>query len=347
MLISSFKYASVSSKTRSLHGKLLSANDYDVIIGKKTVHDVAAYLKNNTGYRTLLSDINENIVHRGELENLLKTSLQNDYAKLLKFLGGKTKVFLETSFLRYEIEDLKIILRVLSTDQSKNLLAESLVFLKKYSDLDADKLMLSQSVTEFIENLKGTEYYNVLAPFAYKKDRQRLFDMEMDLDLYFFKMILDAKDKYLSGKDKKNIADYFGVEIDILNIFWIYRCKKFFNLPKEVILNHVIPQWHNLSKRQLIDLASSRNIEEFKELASKTKYKKILIPDEEQMWETNYMFYVYKIYKRHLLSGNYSFRTVMAYLHLKELDIKNIITVIEGIRYSLPKDEIKTFVIGH
>ncbi|MDQ2087258.1 V-type ATPase subunit [Herbivorax sp. ANBcel31] len=347
MVSSYLKYASTITKTRSLYGKLLSKDDYNEIIEKKDVHDVAAYLKNNTYYGNILVDVNENIVHRGELEKILKTSVQNDYAKLLKFLRGKAKKFLETIFLRYEIEDLKIILRILSTDQPNELEFESLVFLTRYSELDRDKLVLSESVTEFIENLKGTEYYNVLAPFATIKERQKLFDIEMALDIHFFKMVLDAKDRLLSGSDRKIVNDIYGIEIDILNIFWIYRCIKFFDMPKEVILNHVIPHWHNLNRRQLIDLSSCKNMEEFKGIISNTKYRKILKSEEEPMWEKNYMFFLYKLYKKQLYNGDNNFGTVMAYLRLKEMDIKNIITIIEGIRYSLPKEEVKKFVVVH
>lgn len=342
-----FKYASAVSKTRFLHGKLLSKNHYNEIVEKKSVHDVASYLKNNTGYGDVLANVNENIIRRGELEKLLKASVQNDYEKLLRFLRGKAKKFLETLFLRYEIEDLKIILRILSTDQSNQLEFEYLVFLTKYSELDRDKLLLSKNITEFIENLRDTDYYHVLAPFITSEERQNLFNIEVSLDIHFFKMVTNAKDKFLSGKDKKIVSDMSGLEIDVLNIFWIYRCIKFFNMPREVILNHVIPHWHHLSRKQLIDLASSKNINEFKDIVSKTRYIRILKSIDGPTWEINYMRFLDKSYRKHLYSGNYSFGTFIAYLRLKEMDIKNIVTIIEGIKYGLPKEEIKKLVVVH
>lgn len=347
MIASYFKYASTDSKARFLYGRLLSKNHYNEIVEKRNVRDVASYLKNNTEYGSVLASINENIVGRGELEKLLKSSVENDYVKLGKFLRGTSKKFLEVLFFRYEIEDLKIILRILSTDQPNELEFESLVFLTKYSKLDRDKLLLSKNTTEFIENLKGTEYYPVLAPFAVSEERQRLFDIEVSLDLYFYKKLTDAKDKLLSGKDKKVVSEMYGTEIDILNIFWIYRCIKFFDMPKEVILNNVIPHWYNLNRKLLIDLASSKNIEEFKEIISKTRYVKIFKPEEESMWEVNYMYFLYRLYKKQLYNGNYNFGTFIGYLRLKEMDIKNIITIIEGIKYNLPKEEIKKFVVAH
>lgn len=347
MVLSIFTYSAVNTKIRSMYGKLLSKADYEEMTSKKTVKDVAAYLKSHTGYGNLLASIDENMVHRGELEKLLNTSLQEDFYRLIRFVRGSSRAFLEAFFLRYEVENLKMILRILNTGHSEGLLEDSLVFLRKYSDIDAEKLVRSRDVAEFVENLKGSDYYKVLAPLIVHQHNQTLFDMEMALDLHFFSSTLKVKDKLLTGKDRDSISESFGIEIDILNIMWIYRCKKLFNLPKETILSKVIPHWYNLSRKQLLTLAGSSTVEEFKVYISCTKYRDIFKSDDEHMWEANYMNFVYKLHKNHLLRGNFNFGQVVAYLHLKEIDIRNIITVIEGIRYSLTKEEIRSYITGY
>jgi V/A-type H+-transporting ATPase subunit C len=35
---------------------------------------------------------------------------------------------------------------------------------------------------------------------------------------------------------------------------------------------------------------------------------------------------------------------VLAYLHLKEMDINNIITVVEGVRYGVGEDKIRKYI---
>src|SRR5688572_20107039 len=99
MAVSICRYSSIHTKTRALFGKLLTKHDYDELLEKRTVHGVAEYLKKNTGYGRLLSSINENQVHRGELEKLFRASLYGDFIKLLRFLSGKPKEFLKASFL--------------------------------------------------------------------------------------------------------------------------------------------------------------------------------------------------------------------------------------------------------
>ena len=59
MLLSSIKYGAVSGKTRAMAGRLLKPYDYEEIMQKGSVSEVAAYLKYNTHYSSVLEDINE------------------------------------------------------------------------------------------------------------------------------------------------------------------------------------------------------------------------------------------------------------------------------------------------
>jgi len=346
MPFSVLSYTAANTKARALFGKLLTSDDYKKLLDKKNVPDIASYLKKYTSYSSILSEINENDVHRGELEALFKASLYNDFIKILHFLGGNAAKFIEAAFLRHEIEDLKMLISIIYTRRESELMKDSLVLLKKYSTLDYNKLIRSRSVEELISNLKGTEYYKVLAYFTGNLKQNSLFDIEMALDNHFFLSVIKLKDKLLSGSDRKIVTRSFGLEIDILNIMLIYRCKKLFYLPKEITLNYVIPYWYRLKKSQLVRLAESHDISEFKDLVSQTPYAKIFKANEEHMWETNSMTFMYRFYKSILREKQPSLGVAIAYLHLKDIDIRNIITVIEGVRYSLPTEEIEKYLIG-
>jgi len=340
-------YISAGTKARALYGKLLTSEDYKSLLERKNVPEVASYLKKNTVYSELLSEINENDVHRGDLEVLFMKSLYDDFVKILYFIRGNAAEFIKVAFfMRREIEDLSMLLSLIYTGRKTQLREGTMTFLERYSTLDYNKLISSKSIDELIHNLKGSKYYKALSFFADNKYQGNIFDMEMALDYYFFTSVIRLKDKLLSGKDRKIADKVFGIEIDLLNIMLIYRCKKLFNLPKELTLNYVIPYWCYLRKPELVRLAESYDVSEFKELVSKTYYGKIFKPDEENMWETNTMNFMYEFYKKLLKGSQMNIGASIAYIHLKEIDIKNIITVIEGIRYSLPKDEIKRYLIG-
>jgi V/A-type H+-transporting ATPase subunit C len=341
-----FKYNSSNIKARALFGKLLDSHDYYELLEKRTVQDVAGYLKKNTSYDHLLSDVNEAMVHRGDLEKLFKTSLYEDYIKLFRFLSGKAEEFLKAIFLRYETEDLKMLFRIVYNGEAGEPAKKYLFFLSSFSSLDFKKLTASKSIRDVIDNLKGSEYFKVLSPFWNVDKPISLFDIEMALDLHYFMKISKLKDELLSGADLKSVGDIFGTEVDILNLLMIYRCKKLFHTSRELTFKYVIPYWYHLTREQLVQLSGCRDTDGFKALVEKTKYAGIFDSSEEHLWEVNSMNYLYRIYKRHLRSDVFNIGTTIAYLHLKEIDIRNIITLIEGVRYSLPKDEIRSYLIG-
>jgi len=346
MIATMFMYNSANIKARSLYGKLLSADDYSELLDRRTVGDVAAYLKKNTEYGHLLSDINENMVHRGNLERVLKTSLFEDYFKFFRFLSGSNVEFLKAVSLRHEAEDLKMLLRVIYNGQNAEAFRESLIFLSSYSTLDFKKLASAKNIPGVIDFLKGTEYYKVLLPFKTANKKINLFDIEMALDMHYFIKIGRLMEKLLSGGNFKAVEDMLGVQIDIANLLLIYRCKKLLRLPGELISKYIIPNWYHLTREQLVQISRCRDTEEFRTLVAKTKYKGIFENSSDPDLENNSMNYMYKVFKRHLRKDVFNIGTIIAYLHLKEIDIRNIITLIEGVRYSIPKEEIKSYLIG-
>jgi V/A-type H+-transporting ATPase subunit C len=347
MLLSIYQYSGLTAKVKVMLGRRLTSLDYEELIRKKSVQDVAAYLKFNTYYKVTLDEINENIIHRGQLENVLKKSLINDYAKLFKFIKGNVKEFLRLAFLRYEIEDLKILLRVLNTEHNIQIAQDSIIFLKKYNTIDIEKLAASKNIQQFIQNLKGSVYYDILFPFIVNTQHLNLFSIEMSLDMYFFSHIWKQKDKLLSGQDRKIISHSFGSETDILNILWIYRCKRYFNTPREIIYSYIIPYRYKISKSQLMSMVEANNPEEVIKIIKSTKYAEIFeVSSGDYFYEHNFTYYVYKMHRKFLRHHQFSIASLMAYLHLKEIEIRNIISIIEGIRYQLKPEQVKKYIVG-
>lgn len=68
-------YSGIVTKVRAMQAKLLTDEDFQNIAAFHTVTEVAAYLKEHPGYRNVLADMDENRLHRGEIEKLLVQSL--------------------------------------------------------------------------------------------------------------------------------------------------------------------------------------------------------------------------------------------------------------------------------
>ena len=101
-MLGSYSQNVISAKARSMYGKRLTDKDYTELTRKRSVSEVAGYLKNETAYRTCLASINESLIHRGQLEQILRTELFNRYAKLCRYQTGKTAggVFLHSGVMQ-------------------------------------------------------------------------------------------------------------------------------------------------------------------------------------------------------------------------------------------------------
>lgn len=340
------EYNALAAKARAMYGKLLKKEDYNELMRQKSVGDVVSYLKNNTYYHELLSDVNESDVHRAQLERILKRSLMNDYRKLFCFTNGNVKDFLKVIYLKHETESLKRLLRALETKGTTTVAEDSLCFLKNYDPLNIARLSTAQNIKELISELNGTAYYDVLRPFLNEKDGHNLFRIEMSLDMYYINMVFSKKKKLLSGLDAEVVARSFGSEIDAINLLWIYRGKLIYDIDRNIILSYLIPHRYKISKDLIYELVDVKDKNEFLQIVTQTKYSGLFMSDDSRFYDLKFSEYMYKLHLRMLRKYGFSISSAISYLYLKEIEISNIVSIIEGIKYGLPVETVRTFVIG-
>lgn len=340
------RFAAANTKVRALEGKFLGNEDYINLLSQKSVAGVTSYLKNNTSYSDSLRDIDENEIHRVELENILKSTLISNLEKITFFLHDNYLKFYRVLFARYEIEDLKAILRAIKAQEDNKALRNSYVFLGKYSKLNVDALLSSSDFIEFIENLKGTVYYDYLRPLIDMAGDISLFNIIMVLDLAFFDLFyksLSSIDKY----DRTIIEDIQGTNVDLLNLQWIYRGLKFYDLSAEELFNYTIAYGKEFSRKDIKDLCYSKNLDEFQNKILNTKYSFLFDQEntKDVFMERRIMRYQYFNLKRIKIRGNVDLSQPIVYSLLREYEIRDIISIIESIRYKMPVEEIKKFMI--
>jgi V/A-type H+-transporting ATPase subunit C len=346
MVLSVIKYGALSGKTRAMFGRLLKSKDYHEMVQKRSVSDIASYLKYNTHYNGVLENEEESRIHRGHLENTLKHAYITDFSKLMKFSFGDIRDFIGLVYKKLEIESLKLLFRVFEAghfDQEK--LDESLLFLTRKTELNIPKLALSRNLEELIAGLKGSSYYEVLRPFMITAPESRLFSLEMALDLYYFKMLQDATQR-LHGKDQEIARQVYGTEIDAFNIFWIYRAKQLYRKDKEWIYSYIVSSYYKISRKDIDRMVSANSTEEFLSAVKDTPYNDLFHGYEPGEYEYHYWELMYRMHRKNFRRDNFSIACVISFLRLKEIELNNIISIIEGIRYKLSPEQIQRFVVG-
>lgn len=340
------RYAAINTKVRAIEGKLLKDEDYLNLLSKKSIPEVAAYLKQKTHYSHALEGLDDSKAHRRNLEILIKESHIESLKNLIHYFHDKYREFYRMLFIRYEIEDLKSIMRGIKTggigEASKDLYTQ----IGAFSRVNLDSLLQSKTVYDFINNLNGTVYYDYLRPFMEKKEDVNLFSIGMALDLAYFDMFyrgLNLVDKH----DKIVLEQIQGTNVDLLNLQWIYRGLKFYNLPPEELFNYTIAYGKEFSRKDIKALCYSKSLDEFQKSILDTKYSFLFdTKNEKNMFmERRILRYQYFNIKSVKKKGGLDISQVIAYSLLLEMEVRDIISIIENIRYGMPVEEAKKFLI--
>ena len=112
-----FASNAILAKARSMYGGHLTSSDYEALLSLKSVSEVVNYLKNNTAYSSVLGDIRENDVHRGQLEALLSEESFMRISRLARYGVGKERDFYMLNIMGREINILLHVLRLINADE--------------------------------------------------------------------------------------------------------------------------------------------------------------------------------------------------------------------------------------
>lgn len=343
---SSISYSGINTKVKAMSQKLITKDDLQRISNLETVADFIAYLKKHLGYHDLFQKYDEREIHRGEAERVFINGLYLDYTKIYRFANDWQRKDLELIFFRYEVNVLKACIRLIHNNDSAYDLSLFHPFFTKHSQIDVNKLSSSHSMEEYINNLKGTQYYSMLTKFS-NKGGLSSFDYEMALDVYYFTKSWKMKDKILTGNNSKAFTNRLGTEIDLLNIMWIYRSKKMYDMGAADIFTYLIPINYKLSTVQLSKLISAVSLDEFMHLLTTTKYKAFATHLRNGTMEQEYTRIINKIYLYNITRYPASMTVVNYYLFRKDHEIGLLTSALECIRYRLDLKKKQEYLLLH
>ncbi|RCW62049.1 MULTISPECIES: V-type ATPase subunit [Halanaerobium] len=343
-----FQYPAVNAKLKALSSSMLKEKDFQKLIELNSVQEAFNYLYNNTYYQKHLEEFSGQEIHRRQLELNLKKSLVLSEDFLKKYVSSDLKSFIEHYFKKFEIEDLKIILRTILMDSEESYLTDNLIYIDRNKKIDFNNLIQASSYNEIKKVLKNLHYSEILDEFSdqYQKNKN-LFPIEMTLDFYYFSELNKLAENF-SSKDKKYFEEIIGTHIDLLNIQWVYRIKRYYNLSSGEILNYIIPYHFKVKRKELQNMSQENKSENLVKHIAYQPYQQLLekaIKDENVIFERFFLNHIFKKLQQIKTESFFTISNILAYLYIREYELRDIITVLEGIRYSLPKDRIKNFLI--
>ncbi|MFW5645683.1 MAG: V-type ATPase subunit [Acetivibrio ethanolgignens] len=334
-------YSGIVTKARAMGARLFTKEEYEKIASMESVADFIGFLKTRQSYRQLFEGREENSFHRNEIEGLLNYSFYQDYEKLYRFCNQQQRKILRLIFWRMETDWLKLCLHRTASGSSKDGIYLSMQFLKKYSDVKLEAVIEADSIIEFAAALQGSVYGKLLKELM-EHTPINPHAIEGRLDTFCFTRIWETIEKEFAGSDKRALKDIYGKQIDLLNILWIYRTKKYYNSTDAEALPALIPVFYKLRKAELMELAGCYTPEEFLHMLEKTYYSEL---KEEASVEQFYKDNVAHAYRENRKKYPYSMSAVYCLLYDKMREIDRLTTALECIRYQMDAGQAIQYIL--
>ncbi|MCL2773088.1 MAG: V-type ATPase subunit [Oscillospiraceae bacterium] len=352
-----FKYEAVVAKCRSLYGKLLKPADYENLLKCAEVSEIAAYLHDNTAYGEFLKDSNLSSINRNKLEYYIKKSLLRDYMKMYKFTSGDQRHFISLLMTRFELEYiLKVWREYVSRNIANNpaaeenddyLINESLLDIwtiyQNNPRINLAALKNIKDAEQFKEAVKNSYYSHVFEKYIGDNITQNYTELETALyDEYYENLYRGAA--VFETEIRKKIEDSISIQADLINLCRISRMMFNFRAPTNEILPLLIPLRKKLKEENIKELLKCPDRESFF-LYCQSLYYGAKQSFYEYQSMTDYMNdFLDKYYKTIMNLTSMGFDIVVRYFRIKEIEIRNLFYLIEGIRYRMSLEEIKKHV---
>ncbi len=328
------KYPALNAKMKGMYTKTLNPEDIEELMKQGNLREAIYFLK------TKLKGL-ENI-HESMSRRVLEQELNNvfiiDILKLYQYLDYQENKIFAQFILKYKINCVKNVFRNVTTNKDVDTTLKNIDNWtnKIFSSIDGINHITEE--TEFLSMIHQEEYYEIFEAYEAIIENAPLEEIEVKLDQYYFEKIFT-----LAKKVNHELTEMIGKEIDLLNIIWIYRAKKYFQYNVEQIQAILIPVRYKISKHIQDALLHADNFEEIKAIINQTIYQHVFQTEETIERDKNQ--YLYKIYKQYFHTKMFNICTIFCYMNLIDIEIKNIINVIEGIRYNIDRKQIQARLI--
>lgn len=335
----------VLAKARAKYGKRLKEKDYKNLLGCKSIAEIISYLKSYTHYNTALKDVNEQDVHRGLLEKLLKQKLFYDFTSLCSYETSIGSTFSNYVIKRMEGQLLMNYLTLINSKSTDEFLFSFPAYFEKHSSINFTQLSKANNYDEFLAILEKSPFYTILS--KYKPNEKGILPIskiENEIYVMIFENLFKGISKNCPKNEKDGLLEYFYNILDYENFIRIVRLKKYYNMSPEEIKKNLIPLG-SLKKRQIDELCSAEDSKAV--FAVMSSYRQGRCINKTSYFYTDSLAakVKYKNAVKNIYYSNSPAAVMISYMFATETELANITCLIEGTRYNVDSKKIESLLI--
>lgn len=337
-------YIALSAKVRALYGGRMTAEDYQTLMAKKTVPEAAAFLGSHRGYRRTLAGISAAGIHREDLENALRRAYIEEYRRVFSFLSLEDKALLRFPVYRAEQDAILAAMRRLT---SRHVLQPEAVWnetLQKKSKLDLSRLLLAESFGDIAAAAGDTIYASALERIDREGDLPSPAFVDNMMQIAYYARLYKLVSTRYSGQTRKLLRQSLDEETDLLNLVQFLRLKRHFSQEDVRKYSFPLPCSHKLKGDYVGRLLAAPDYDAALALVYEGPYGTLFRSIAPAGLEAYLYTLQFRFDQRQLRAPVPTVYTPIAYLGLKEIELRNIISIIECIRYQIAPEDYVTLI---
>ncbi len=340
-------YSAPYARMRALKGKFLGQAQIESLLQSPDVQSVMTLLSQTDYWEQI-----QNSSTSREIEHGLKQNLILNYIKILTFLKGRPARFITTLLEKFELINVKAIIRSLINKSLPIEKSSPFIFsLGKYHKIPIAKALEARDVRNLLNVLENTPYFRPIEiGYQQFEEEKSSLPLEIALDLDYYSR-LQSDFNSLSIIDRIIAGRLLGIDYDIINLTWMIRFKEYYQLSPERIYQYILPNGWRIQGQVFWKIIAGDNILNSIKDNRVRPYDRVLTTSEpindnaDLGAEITLLRFLYNQSVKALQGFPLHIASFLGFFVMKEMEIRDIITIFNGKNLELPQDQIRKYLI--
>jgi V/A-type H+-transporting ATPase subunit C len=316
--MSAAQYAYLHTRINLYAGQLLGLNQIDALIDRPYDEQTGDAAPDAAA------------LYAGDLDQSNVTILLHELSVLIRPLSGAPRELLGYWAHRFELGNLKTIIRGKMANQSQAAIQAQLQDMGNFTSLPIAELLQSDSAAELLRRLEQTPYAEIARQARHLLEQgEALFALDAALDRRYFAGLV-RRSTAVDDTAGQLLRAIVGNIIDRVNLVWLLRYRYSYNLPPAQAYYLLIPASHRLLPQQLQQLAQCATFDEAiaalpapfdRLLAGVRNSTEVTLHMEQEGW---------RIASNTLRHSSFNVARALAYMMLRERDLRRLRAIVRG-----------------
>ncbi|OAD20297.1 h+transporting two sector atpase c subunit [Candidatus Thiomargarita nelsonii] len=285
----------------------------------------------------LLNDttIDQNLIEQAWLMRMLA-----DFQVLVRPLSGAPRELLMYWFHKWDIANLKTIVRGKIAGLKAEAISAQLLELGQLSALPIEQLLRTEDIGELLRRLEKSPYGNIArqARHLFEKDHQ-LYSLDAAIDRHYLLGFVQ-RIRVLDSKQRQHLSSLVSIMMDRFNLLWLLRYRFAYNLSAAETYYLLVPTPYLLNRNRLQRLVELNSLEEVLAHLPEPFYSLLLETDNTFSVDQRLTMKMQQLAELTLKLQSFTLAKVFAYILLREMEMRRVMAILKGKNLNLNKNII-------